>query len=140
VCIVEDRKKPGNLIPSCFTPVRDNMDIVTETPTIREAIREQLKLILTDHPLECPICDKAGECELQTLVIRYGITEAPYQVKLASRPIDRESPLIERDMTRCTLCGRCVRICEELQGRNELEFLIGATRLYRYRRWKAARL
>jgi NADH dehydrogenase/NADH:ubiquinone oxidoreductase subunit G len=123
LCIVEDRKKPGQLIPSCFTPARDNMDIITESPAIRDAIKEQLKLILINHPLDCPVCDKAGECELQDLVIRYGLTGAPYQLKQPFRPIERESPLIERDMTRCILCGRCVRICGELQGKNELEFL-----------------
>lgn len=123
LCIVEDRKKPGQLIPSCFTPARDNMDIITESPVILEAIKEQLNLILINHPLECPVCDKAGECELQNLVIRYGLTGAPYELERPFRPIERESPLIERDMTRCILCGRCVRICGELQGKNELEFL-----------------
>ena len=123
LCIVEDRKKPGQLIPSCFTPARDKMDIITESPAILDAIREQLKLILINHPLDCPVCDKAGECELQDLVIRYGLTGEPCRLEQPYRPIERESPLIERDMTRCVLCGRCVRICGELQGRNELEFL-----------------
>jgi len=123
LCIVEDRKKPGQLIPSCFTPARDNMDIITASPAILDVIREQLNLILINHPLECPVCDKAGECELQNLVIRYGLTGAPYELERPFRPIERESPLIERDMTRCILCGRCVRICGELQGKNELEFL-----------------
>jgi predicted molibdopterin-dependent oxidoreductase YjgC len=123
LCIVEDRKKPGQLIPSCFTPARDKMDIITESPAILDAIREQLNLILINHPLDCPVCDKAGECELQNLVIRYGLTGEPCRLEQPYRPIERESPLIERDMTRCVLCGRCVRICGELQGRNELEFL-----------------
>ncbi|MBA4396678.1 MAG: hypothetical protein C0394_04760 [Syntrophus sp. (in: bacteria)] len=123
LCIVEDRKKPGYLIPSCFTPARDNMDIITESPAILDAIKEQLNLILINHPLDCPVCDKAGECGLQDLVIRYGIAGAPYKLEPPSRPVERESPLIERDMPRCILCGRCVRICCEVQGKNELEFL-----------------
>ena len=123
LCVVEDRKKPGNLIPSCFTPARDRMDIVTETPGVLEAVRTQLQLILVNHPLECPVCDKAGECTLQDLVIRYNITEAPFGTDRFARYVDRQSPLIERDMTRCVLCGRCVRICGELQGRDELEFI-----------------
>jgi len=123
LCVVEDRNKPGYLIPSCFTPARDNMDIITESPAILDAIREQLNLVLINHPLDCPVCDKAGECGLQSLVIRYGIAVAPYELERQFRPIDRESPLIERDMTRCILCGRCVRICGEVQGKNELEFL-----------------
>jgi len=123
LCIIEERNRPGQLIPSCFTPARDNMDIITESPAILSAIREQLNLILINHPLDCPVCDKAGECELQTLVIRYGLTGAPYELERPFRPVESESPLIERDMTRCVLCGRCVRICGELQGKNELEFL-----------------
>jgi NADH-quinone oxidoreductase subunit G len=123
LCVVEDRKKPGNLIPSCFTPARDRMDIVTDTPGVLEAVRTQLQLILVNHPLECPVCDKAGECTLQELVIRYNITEAPFGTDRFARYVDRQSPLIERDMTRCVLCGRCVRICGELQGRDELEFI-----------------
>lgn len=130
LCIVEDRKKPGQLIPSCFTPARDSMDIITESPAILDAIREQLNLILINHPLDCPVCDKAGECELQNLVIRYGLTGAPYELERPFRPIEGESPLIERDMTRCILCGRCVRICSELQGENELEFLSRGYKTY----------
>jgi NADH-quinone oxidoreductase subunit G len=123
LCVVEDRKKPGNLIPSCFTPARDRMEILTETPAVLEAVRTQLQLILVNHPLDCPVCDKAGECTLQDLVIRYNITETPFGTERFARYVDRLSPLIERDMTRCVLCGRCVRICGELQGRDELEFL-----------------
>lgn len=98
------------------------MEILTETPAVLEAVRTQLQLILVNHPLECPICDKAGECTLQDLVIRYNVTEAPFGTEAFARYLDRRSPLIERDMTRCVLCGRCVRICGELQGREELEF------------------
>ncbi|NPV05102.1 MAG: molybdopterin-dependent oxidoreductase [Syntrophaceae bacterium] len=123
LCVVEDRKKPGSLIPSCFTPARDRMEILTETPAVLDAVRTQLQLILVNHPLDCPVCDKAGECTLQDLVIRYNITESPFGTERFARYVDRRSPLIERDMTRCVLCGRCVRICGELQGRDELEFL-----------------
>jgi NADH-quinone oxidoreductase subunit G len=123
LCIVEECKRPGQFLPSCFTPARAGMEIITESPAILEAVREQLKLILINHPLECPVCDKAGECLLQDLVVRYGIVEVPYQLAQQPRVVDLESPLIERDMARCILCGRCVRICSELQGRNELEFI-----------------
>jgi len=59
LCVVEDRKKPGSLIPSCFTPARDRMEILTETPAVLDAVRTQLQLILVNHPLDCPVCDKA---------------------------------------------------------------------------------
>ncbi|PKN71703.1 MAG: hypothetical protein CVU54_01385 [Deltaproteobacteria bacterium HGW-Deltaproteobacteria-12] len=123
LCMVAERKKPARLIPSCFTPARDRMDIVTDNSEILKSIKKQLQLILINHPLDCPVCDKAGECALQNLTIRYGITEAPYKLELRAKPVDRMSSLIERDMNRCILCGRCVRICGELQGRHEIDFI-----------------
>lgn len=123
LCVVEERRKPGSLIPSCFTPARDGMDLITDSENVLKAVRMQLQLILVNHPLDCPVCDKAGDCTLQDLVIRYNITDAPFVVDRFERYVDRDSPLIERDMNRCVLCGRCVRICGELQGRDELEFI-----------------
>jgi len=123
VCLVTDGRKPGNMIPACFTPARAGMDILTDTPAVVEAVKMQLQMILVNHPLDCPICDKAGECTLQDLVIRYDIKNASLTAEPVDRYIDRQSPLIERNMTRCILCGRCVRICGELQGCGELEFI-----------------
>ncbi len=123
LCMVAERKKPARLIPSCFTPAREGMDIVTDNSEILKSIKKQLQLILINHPLDCPVCDKAGECALQNLTVRYGIAEAPYKLELRSKPVDRISSLIERDMNRCILCGRCVRICGELQGRHEIDFI-----------------
>jgi formate dehydrogenase major subunit/NADH-quinone oxidoreductase subunit G len=123
LCMVAERKKPAKLIPSCFTPTRDGMDIVTDNSDILKSVKMQLQLILINHPLDCPVCDKSGECTLQDLTIRYGITEAPYKLDSRYKPVDRISSLIERDMNRCILCGRCVRICGELQGRHEIDFI-----------------
>ena len=123
LCVVENRGKPGALLPSCFTPARNGMDIVTDSETVLNAVRTQLQLILINHPLDCPLCDKAGECALQDLVIRYGISEVPFTVDPVPRLVDNGSPLIVRDMNRCVLCGLCVRICGELQGRGELDFI-----------------
>ena len=123
MCIVEDRNRRGRFIPSCFTPARNGMDIITETPEIIAARQTQLQLILLSHPLDCPVCDKAGECALQDLVIRYNVPEISYHLSKRDRGIDLVSPLIERDMDRCILCGRCVRICDELQGNHEIDFI-----------------
>lgn len=123
LCVVEDRNRPGNLMPSCFTLARDRMDLATDTPLVLEAVRKQLQLILVHHPLECPVCDKAGECSLQFLVNQYDATVLPVEIEPVARLWDRRSPLIERRMSRCILCGRCVRICGELQGRHELDFI-----------------
>jgi len=123
MCIVEEKNRPGKLIPSCFTPARNGMDIVTDTPEIIAARRTQLQLMLINHPLDCPVCDKAGECALQDLVVRYQITDSPYKIEKVAKPVDHLSAFIERDMNRCILCGRCVRICSELQDRNEIDFM-----------------
>ncbi len=123
LCVVENRGKPGALLPSCFTPARNGMDIVTDSETVLNAVRTQLQLILINHPLDCPVCDKAGECALQDLVIRYGISEVPFTVDPVPRLVDNGPPLIVRDMNRCGLCGLCVRICGEVQGRGELDFI-----------------
>ncbi|MBW2675550.1 MAG: (2Fe-2S)-binding protein, partial [Deltaproteobacteria bacterium] len=123
MCVVEDKNRGKRLIPSCFTPVRDGMDIVTETPEIVAARRTQLQLMLVNHPLDCPVCDKAGECSLQELVLRYNITDTQYHLPEKRKDIDRVSPLIERNMNRCILCGLCVRICGELQGTHEIDFI-----------------
>lgn len=123
VCLVADRRRPDNLIPSCFTPARAGMDIVTDSPEVVDAVKTQIQMILVNHPLDCPVCEKAGECALQDLVVRYDIRTSPFKAEPFARYIDRESPLIERNMTRCILCGRCVRICNELQGCGEIDFI-----------------
>ncbi|MCK9229225.1 MAG: molybdopterin-dependent oxidoreductase [Syntrophales bacterium] len=129
LCVVQNRES-RRLIPSCFTPARDGMDIVTDSPAVLESVRRQLQLILINHPLECPVCDKAGECTLQDLVVRYNITELPYELEKPERFVDILSPMIERDMSRCIHCGRCVRICTELEGRHELDFMNRGIRMY----------
>ena len=123
LCIVEDRNNRGDFMPSCFTPAREGMEILTETPELIEARKTQLQLILINHPLDCPVCDKAGECALQDLVMRYNVCKSPYHAEIKDRGIDMVSPLIERNLNRCILCGRCVRICAELQGRYEIDFI-----------------
>jgi len=123
MCVVEERNRPGRLIPSCFTPARDGMDIVTDTPEITASRKTQLQLLLITHPLDCPVCDKAGECALQDLVVKYQVTGSPFTIEHKEKPVDSMSPFIERDMNRCILCGRCVRICSELQGRYEIDFM-----------------
>lgn len=123
MCVVEERNRPGKLIPSCFTPARDGMDIITETAEILAARKTQLQLMLINHPLDCPVCDKAGECALQDLIVQYQITGSPYRIQKTAKHVDHFSSFIERDMNRCILCGRCVRICSELQGRNEIDFM-----------------
>ena len=129
ICVVQLKGKWGKLMPSCFNPVRDGMEILTASPEVIESRKTQLQLMLLHHPLECPTCDQAGACALQDLVYEYGVAENPLR-QVGSQRQDapfKEKLLIgsmavkERD--RCILCGRCVRMCEEVQGVKEIDFI-----------------
>ncbi|MFH1896714.1 MAG: molybdopterin-dependent oxidoreductase [Candidatus Desantisbacteria bacterium] len=129
MCVVQLKGRKA-LIPACFNPVKDGMEIITNSPEIIEARRAQLQLILAEHPLDCPVCDKAGECQLQDLVYEYGVVDNPYRMKAVKKAVERLSPFIERDMNRCVLCGKCVRICNEIQGVGEISFINRGIKTY----------
>ena len=122
MCVVELKGKRG-LIPACFNPARNGMDVLTHTPAAIDARRLQLQLILRHHPLDCPVCEAGGACELQNLVMEYGVEDLPFSREAPIFPVDRRSHFIKRDMNRCILCGCCVRVCNEVQGVNELSFV-----------------
>jgi len=121
LCVVQQKGK-RELQLACFTPARDGMEIITQSPEIRESRRLQLQLILLNHPMICPRCEKEGECALQTLVYEYGVEETQYPWEKISSAGDNISPLLQRDSNKCILCARCVRICDEVQGIGELSF------------------
>ena len=121
LCVVEQKGRSGFQL-ACFTPVREGMEIITRSPEISESRRLQLQLILLNHPMVCPHCDKEGECALQSLVYEYGVEETRYPWERISFPKDHLSSLLRRDDDKCILCGRCVRICDEVQGIGELSF------------------
>lgn len=121
LCLVQEKGK-SELLPSCFTPAKEGMDIITSSPEIHASRRLQLQLILLNHPMICPRCEKEGECDLQRYVYEYGVEENPYPWDRISFPQDDRSPLIQRDSNKCILCGRCVRICDEIQGVGELSY------------------
>ncbi len=121
LCVVQQKGKT-ELLPSCFTPVGEGMEIITQSPKIFESRRLQLQLLLLNHPMICPRCEKEGECLLQTLVYEYGVLETLYPWERIPFPLDDLSPLLQRDPNKCILCGRCVRICDEVQGVEELSF------------------
>jgi formate dehydrogenase alpha subunit len=122
ICVVQQKGRRG-LSPSCFTPVRHGMEVLTNTPEVIKARKIQLQLILISHPLECPVCDAGGQCQLQNLVYEYGVAENPFEGEKANLPTDHVSPFIERNLNRCILCGMCVRIDDEVVGANELSFI-----------------
>jgi formate dehydrogenase major subunit/NADH-quinone oxidoreductase subunit G len=125
LCLVEVEQMKGRLIPACSTPVTKGMIVRTQTDDVRKARRMVLELLLVHHPLDCPVCDKAGECKLQDAVFEYGADKNRMlygQVRF-HETIEAKSPLIERDTNRCILCGLCVRACDEVQSVGEISFV-----------------
>jgi formate dehydrogenase alpha subunit len=115
LCVVEVEGNP-KLMASCSTPAQPGMVIETETPKLLKARKLVLELLLVHHPLDCPICDKAGECELQDLAFKYGPSKARFHARRKHEPESTAAPLVERNPNRCILCGKCVRICGDHQG------------------------
>lgn len=122
MCVVEIKGRRG-LVPACFNPARNGMEVLTNTPTVIEARRLQLQLLLRHHPLDCPVCEAGGACQLQNLVFEYGVEKIQFPREEPKGSVDLASHLIKRDMTRCILCGCCVRVCNEVQGVSELSFV-----------------
>jgi NADH-quinone oxidoreductase subunit G len=115
MCLVEVEKMP-KLQAGCTLPVAEGMVVKTESEPVVKARKTTLEFLLTNHPLDCPVCDKGGECELQDMVFRYGAGESRFtEIK---HHVDEKqwSPVVFYDAPRCILCYRCVRICEEGMG------------------------
>jgi len=120
ICLVEIEGLP-KLELACATAVRDGMKISTQSPRVREARRGVLEFLLADHPLDCPICDKAGECKLQDYYQEYGLFESAF--KEAKEKRDKIIKIAEKlilDRERCILCTRCVRFLSEITRTQEL--------------------
>src|SRR5215831_13858435 len=115
MCLVEVEKMP-KLMASCTLPVAEGMVVRTETPQVAQARKSTLEFLLTNHPLDCPVCDKGGECELQDMVFRYGAGESRYEETKLHVAEKQWSPVVFYDAPRCILCFRCVRICNEGMG------------------------
>jgi NADH-quinone oxidoreductase subunit G len=121
MCVVEVKGKP-NLTPSCAFPVEEGMEIQTRSPRVINARRTIIQLLLASHPFDCLTCSKNGYCELQSLASEYGIDRVPFQGATRHHYTDFSSPSVIREPDKCILCGRCVRICEEIQGVAAIDF------------------
>lgn len=121
MCIVEieGSKKP---VTSCSTLVREGMVVHTDSPKIVKLRKDILDLLYSNHPKDCLTCEKTGECGLQDLCYKYGIKDGSYKGEVKNYPIDRLNPTMERDQSKCILCGKCVRVCAEIQGTNTIDF------------------
>jgi len=112
MCLVEIEKAP-KLQTACTVVVQPGMVVHTDTPQVHAARQAMLEFLLTNHPLDCPVCDKGGECELQDMAFRYGAAESRFSEEKEHQPELRFSPVVYYDRPRCILCLRCVRICHE---------------------------
>ncbi|MCD6092203.1 MAG: (2Fe-2S)-binding protein, partial [Bacteroidales bacterium] len=115
MCVVE-HKNTDKLITSCSAVVEDGMDILTHSPRVTEARKVIVELLLSNHPDDCLYCVRNGNCELQGLSEDLCVTERRIQGRKNKLPIDTSSVSILRDPEKCILCGRCVRVCEEVMG------------------------
>ncbi len=119
MCLVEVEKAPKPL-PACSTPVMDGMKVKTRSKIAIDAQKSVMEFLLINHPLDCPICDQGGECELQDLAMGYGSDVSRYQERKRVVRDKNIGPLIQTDLTRCIHCTRCVRFGEEIAGIREL--------------------
>lgn len=121
ICVVEI---PGarNLPASCVTEATEGMVVYTASEAVLEARKTNLELLLANHPEDCLTCNKNGECKLQDYAYYYGVKVGAFPGEKHNYPIEEDNPFIVRDMNKCILCGKCVRMCQEIQGNNAIDF------------------
>ncbi|MEG3191660.1 NADH-quinone oxidoreductase subunit NuoG [Lysobacter sp. D1-1-M9] len=119
MCLVEVEKM-GKPAPACATPVMDGMKVVTRSDKALKSQRNVMEFLLINHPLDCPICDQGGECELQDLALGYGRSVSRFAERKRVVPDEDLGPLVATEMTRCIQCTRCVRFTAEIAGTYEL--------------------
>jgi NADH-quinone oxidoreductase subunit G len=112
MCLVEVEKAP-KLQTACTLVAVEGMVIKTDTPQVHKARKDMIEFLLSNHPLDCPVCDKGGECELQDMTFRYGLDHSRFTEEKLHYPEEQWSPLVYYDAPRCILCFRCVRVCDE---------------------------
>ncbi|MBN2722924.1 MAG: iron hydrogenase small subunit [Deltaproteobacteria bacterium] len=122
LCVVEVEGQSG-LVPSCACQVYNGMKVKTHTNRLIEARRTLLELIMSSHPDDCLYCQRRDTCELLELASKLGIKERRYKSVRSNPSLDISSPSIVRDPSKCILCGRCVRVCEEIQGVGAIDFI-----------------
>ena len=119
MCLVEVEKSPKSM-PACATPVMEGMKVLTRSPRALAAQKATMEFLLINHPLDCPICDQGGECELQDLALGFGSASSRFDERKRVVKDQNLGPLISTDMTRCIHCTRCVRFTAEIAGLQEL--------------------
>ena len=120
MCLVEIEKAPPKPFASCAYPVNDGMVVHTDTPMVRAARRGVMEFLLINHPLDCPICDQGGECDLQDQAVGYGGDTSRYEENKRAVKNPDLGPLVQTVMTRCIHCTRCIRFSTEIAGVPEM--------------------
>lgn len=121
LCLVEIKGSPKP-VASCTTFARDGMEVITSSPRLEQFRRTTLELILSDHPKDCMVCERAGDCKLQELAYFYGIRENRFRGEQRVYTKKDNNPFVAREMEKCILCGQCVRVCDEIQGVGAIDF------------------
>ncbi len=123
MCLGELEGAP-KLVATCTLPATGGMKVRTDTPRVRDAVRSVLEFILINHPIDCPICDEAGECDLQDFYMDYGLHSSRVRLedKVRKRKVIDLGPMIVLDTERCVLCSRCVRFCDRVAGTHEIRY------------------
>ena len=120
MCLVRIEKMP-KLQTSCTIICTDGMVVTTQSEEIEKAQRSMLEFLLANHPLDCPVCDRGGECELQEMAFDWGNLEERFTEKKNYHPEKYLSPMVANDPQRCILCKRCTRVCDEWMGEDAIE-------------------
>ncbi len=119
MCLVESDKSP-RLVPSCCTNITDGMVVKTSSQRVSQARQSVLEFLLINHPLDCPICDEGGECDLQDGVFKYGMPKSRFHENKRTVPDKYMGPLIKTSMNRCIHCTRCIRFANDVAGIEEI--------------------
>ena len=122
MCVVEVEGF-GGLVPSCSYPVAEGMVIHTRTPQVLATRKMLVELLLNNHPDDCLYCARNGNCDLARLAKEHGVRDRLFRGPRTPRPKDNSSPALVRDPDKCILCGKCVRVCEEIQGVSAIDFI-----------------
>jgi len=122
MCVVEVEGMNG-LVPSCAFPAQDGMKVKTHSERATQARRTIVELLLADHPDDCLYCVRNGDCELQDLALNFGVRNRNHAGQRSQHTLDVSSPSLIRDPEKCILCGKCVRVCEEVQNIAAIDFI-----------------
>ena len=120
LCLVEVKGRPDP-VPSCGLAAEEGMEITTHSDDLTQIRHDVIDLFISDHPLNCMVCDKAGACDLQNYAYEFGVSGSSFEVEFARDLYQDDNPFFIRDHQYCIMCGKCTRVCDEVIGANAIE-------------------